>query len=103
VAVDPKQPVRAVAARRDLYARLAVALRAHAANEDRKDNNPWCFARPVKQAWFWTPRWQEMEAEADADLAAVRVTVYDSDKAFLNAISGPCRRYDARYDETPAG
>ena len=24
----------------------------------------------IGQAWFWTPQWQAMEREADADLAA---------------------------------
>jgi antitoxin MazE len=33
---------------------------------------------PADQAWFWTDRWQKMEAEADADIAAGRVTRYDS-------------------------
>lgn len=32
-------------------------------------------AVPADQAWFWTERWQAMEAEADADIAAGRVTV----------------------------
>ena len=27
------------------------------------------------QAWFWTDRWQQMEREADADIAAGRTTV----------------------------
>ena len=29
------------------------------------------------QAWFWTDRWQAMEREADADIAAGRSTVVD--------------------------
>ena len=29
------------------------------------------------QAWFWTDRWQAMEREADADMAAGRSTVVD--------------------------
>ena len=29
------------------------------------------------QAWFWTDRWQAMEREADADVAAGRTTVVD--------------------------
>ncbi len=33
---------------------------------------------PADQAWFWTDRWQKMEAEADADIAGGRVTRYDS-------------------------
>jgi bifunctional DNA-binding transcriptional regulator/antitoxin component of YhaV-PrlF toxin-antitoxin module len=32
---------------------------------------------PADQAWFWTDRWQAMEREADADIAAGRVTVVD--------------------------
>jgi bifunctional DNA-binding transcriptional regulator/antitoxin component of YhaV-PrlF toxin-antitoxin module len=32
-------------------------------------------AVPADQAWFWTDRWQAMEREADADIAAGRVTV----------------------------
>ena len=34
-------------------------------------------AVPADQAWFWTERWQAMEREADADIAAGRVTVVD--------------------------
>jgi bifunctional DNA-binding transcriptional regulator/antitoxin component of YhaV-PrlF toxin-antitoxin module len=34
-------------------------------------------AVPADQAWFWTDRWQAMEREADADVAAVRVVVVD--------------------------
>jgi bifunctional DNA-binding transcriptional regulator/antitoxin component of YhaV-PrlF toxin-antitoxin module len=32
---------------------------------------------PADQAWFWTDRWQAMEREADADLAAGRVVIVD--------------------------
>jgi len=32
---------------------------------------------PADQAWFWTERWQAMEREADADLAAGRVAVVE--------------------------
>lgn len=28
----------------------------------------------AEQRWFWTERWQTMEREADADIAAGRVT-----------------------------
>jgi bifunctional DNA-binding transcriptional regulator/antitoxin component of YhaV-PrlF toxin-antitoxin module len=34
-------------------------------------------AVPADQAWFWSERWQAMEREADADVAAGRVTVVD--------------------------
>jgi bifunctional DNA-binding transcriptional regulator/antitoxin component of YhaV-PrlF toxin-antitoxin module len=32
---------------------------------------------PADQAWFWTDRWQTMEREADADIAAGRTTTVD--------------------------
>lgn len=32
---------------------------------------------PADQAWFWSERWQAMEREADADVAAGRTTVVD--------------------------
>ena len=38
---------------------------------------------PADQAWFWTERWQEMEAEADEDVRAGRVTRSDSIDDFL--------------------
>jgi hypothetical protein len=40
-------------------------------------------AIPADQAWFWTERWQQMEREADADIAAGRTTVVDSADALL--------------------
>ena len=35
------------------------------------------------QAWFWTERWQKMEREADADIAAGRVKQFDDLDSFL--------------------
>ena len=35
-------------------------------------------AVPADQVWFWTDRWQQMEREADADVAAGRTTVVES-------------------------
>ena len=32
---------------------------------------------PADQRWFWSERWQAMEREADADIAAGRMTVVD--------------------------
>jgi bifunctional DNA-binding transcriptional regulator/antitoxin component of YhaV-PrlF toxin-antitoxin module len=32
---------------------------------------------PADQAWFWAERWQAMEREADADVAAGRTTTVD--------------------------
>lgn len=38
------------------------------------------------QAWFWTERWQQMEREADDDVAAGRVTRYDDADGFLASL-----------------
>lgn len=40
-------------------------------------------AIPADQAWFWTERWQRMEREADADIAAGRTKVFDTAEEFL--------------------
>jgi uncharacterized membrane protein len=40
----------------------------------------------LDQAWYWTSEWQEGEAEADADLAEGRTTVYNAEKDFLKAL-----------------
>ncbi len=37
----------------------------------------------VDQSWFWTERWQRMEREADADVAAGRLVVADGPEKFL--------------------
>ncbi len=39
---------------------------------------------PADQAWFWTARWQRMEREADADIAAGRVRQFNSAEAMLD-------------------
>jgi antitoxin MazE len=41
---------------------------------------------PADQQWFWTERWQSMEREADADIAAGRTTRFDNAKDFLSAL-----------------
>jgi bifunctional DNA-binding transcriptional regulator/antitoxin component of YhaV-PrlF toxin-antitoxin module len=38
---------------------------------------------PSDQAWFWTERWQQMEREADEDIAAGRVRYADNVEDFL--------------------
>jgi AbrB family looped-hinge helix DNA binding protein len=43
---------------------------------------------PADQAWFWTDRWQRMEHEADADLAAGRVATADSVDELLDELDG---------------
>ena len=45
-------------------------------------------AIPADQTWFWTERWQEMEAEADADIAARRLTRHASGEALLEHLDG---------------
>lgn len=42
------------------------------------------FAVPKDQEWFWTPEWQQMEREADADIAAGRVTTFNSSDEFAD-------------------
>jgi predicted transcriptional regulator len=51
--------------------------------------------RDPDQAWFWTPRWQAMEREADADLAAGRVTHFESDEEFLDALRKRAKHADS--------
>lgn len=48
-----------------------------------------------EQAWFWTREWQEKEREADDDLAACRVTAYDTDTEFLAALDERTKPLDA--------
>lgn len=43
---------------------------------------------PADQAWFWTKRWQRMEQEADADVAAGRTVVSDGPEEFLAELDG---------------
>ncbi len=38
------------------------------------------------QAWFWEPRWQEMEREADEDLRAGRSEAFEGEDEFLAAL-----------------
>jgi hypothetical protein len=42
----------------------------------------------VDQRWFWTERWQEMEQEADAELAANLLVVFNSGADLLEALAG---------------
>jgi len=38
---------------------------------------------PASQAWFWSERWQALEREADADVAAGRTSVSNGPDQFL--------------------
>lgn len=37
----------------------------------------------ASQSWFWSERWQRMEREADADIAAGRVRTFENVDDFL--------------------
>lgn len=39
------------------------------------------------QKWWWLESWQEGEREAERDIEAGRVTVYDSPEAFLKSLA----------------
>jgi AbrB family looped-hinge helix DNA binding protein len=39
------------------------------------------------QAWFWTPRWQALEAQATADITAGRVEKFETDEDFLASLA----------------
>ena len=43
---------------------------------------------PADQRWFWTERWQAMEREADADIAAGRVTIVDGPDELFEHLDG---------------
>ena len=45
-------------------------------------------AVPADQRWFWTERWQEMERQADADIAAGRIAQFDTVDDFLADLDG---------------
>ena len=38
------------------------------------------------QAWFWTPTWQSGEAQADADIAAGRMEVFENEDGLLKSL-----------------
>jgi hypothetical protein len=48
-----------------------------------------------EQAWFWTREWQQREHVADEDLAAGRVTRYESDEQFLATLDERIKPLDA--------
>ena len=48
-----------------------------------------------EQAWFWTREWQRREREADEDLAAGRVTRFESDREVLAALDERTKSLDA--------
>jgi bifunctional DNA-binding transcriptional regulator/antitoxin component of YhaV-PrlF toxin-antitoxin module len=46
------------------------------------------IAVPADQAWFWTDRWQAMEREADADVAAGRSTTVEGIEGLIADLDG---------------
>jgi AbrB family looped-hinge helix DNA binding protein len=44
---------------------------------------------PPDQAWFWTERWQKMEREVEADIAAGRIKSFDSVDDLITYLGGP--------------
>ncbi len=48
-----------------------------------------------EQAWFWTREWQAKERDADDDLAAGRVSSYESDEEFLADLAERTKPLDA--------
>jgi bifunctional DNA-binding transcriptional regulator/antitoxin component of YhaV-PrlF toxin-antitoxin module len=44
------------------------------------------LAVPASQAWFWSDEWQRREREADADIAAGRVSRYDDVDDFVKGL-----------------
>ena len=44
--------------------------------------------QPIKagQEWFWSEEWQAAERQAEADIAAGRVQVFDNDADFLASL-----------------
>ena len=42
---------------------------------------------PADQAWFWTERWQQMEREADEDIAAGRVDTADTLEELIDILN----------------
>ena len=50
---------------------------------------------PPEQAWFWSERWQQMEREAEADLANGRVTELADLSGALNSLDALAKESDA--------
>lgn len=48
-------------------------------------------AVPADQAWFWTERWQAMEREADADVAAGGTLVVEGLEGLMGVLDDPAQ------------
>lgn len=49
----------------------------------------------ASQAWFWTERWQQMEREADEDIAAGRYKTFDDVESFIADLEAGAEAQDA--------
>ena len=50
---------------------------------------------PPEQAWFWSERWQQLEHEAEEDLANGRVTEHADLSSALNSLDALAKESDA--------
>jgi AbrB family looped-hinge helix DNA binding protein len=50
---------------------------------------------PPEQAWFWSERWQQLEREAEADLANGRMTEHADLSSALNSLDALAKEPDA--------
>lgn len=48
------------------------------------------------QAWFWTERWQKLEAEAEFDIQKGKVTSFDSVEELFNEMEKTSRAHEVR-------
>lgn len=54
-----------------------------------------------EQAWFWTDAWQQMEREADEDIAAGRMKTFDDADSFLAHLDSTDPDLDAEPSAEP--
>ncbi len=55
----------------------------------------------LDQMWFWTPKWQQMEREAEEDIAAGRVERFESDEGFDAALRPRPQRWSCNLRVWP--
>ena len=56
--------------------------------------------RDPDQAWFWTPEWQAKEREADADIAAGRLTRFETIEEMFDALDAYAAEADAKRERS---
>lgn len=55
---------------------------------DERDEPAPVAVVPAAQGWLWVERWQAMEREADADIAAGRATVVNGLMGLISHLDG---------------